>query len=117
MATQTAASIADDYLQWENTEAVTFIEIVIDGVADNEVAVSNAKPLALTKTDFEILGGSGVESEGRGWLLPNALLGGKKPKIEDVIVRDSDSTRWIIRDVRHMVHETVWRCLVNLEPS
>lgn len=116
MATQTAASIADDYLQWEDTEAVTFIEIVIDGVADNEVAVSHAKPLKLRKTDFEILGGSGIESQGRIWLLPDALLSGKKPKIEDVIVR-ADATRWIIRDVEHIVHDTVWRCLVNLEPS
>lgn len=116
MAIQTAASIADDYLEWEDKEDVTFIE-VRQGGTDDPVTGVDAKPLRLRKTDFEILGATGVESEGRVWLLPDALLSGKKPKIGDVITRTSDSTKWILRNVEHIVHDTVWRCLVNKEEA
>lgn len=115
MATQTAASIADDYLQWEDTEPVSLISVSHGGDSDTTVANVTAKPLRLRRADFEIVG-VGIESDGRVWLLPDALLSGSRPKPDDVIVR-ADSTRWIVRNAEHIVHDTVWRCLVNLEPS
>lgn len=116
MATQTAASIADDYLQWENTETVSLIAVAHGGVSDTTVADITAKPMSLTRSDFEILGNVGIESDPRAWLMPDTLLSGEKPKPDDVIVR-ADSTRWIIRSANNIVHETVWRCLTTLEPS
>ena len=116
MVTQTAASIADDYLQWEDTETVSLISVAHGGADDTTVTNITAKPLRIRRSDFEILANLGIEDETRTWLMPDTLLDSNRPKSGDVIVR-ADSTRWIIRTAEQIVHDTVWRCLTTKEPS
>lgn len=116
MAIQTAASIADDFLQWEDTETVSVIFVNHGGGSDTTVTDITAKPLRIRRSDFEILANLGIEDETRAWLFPDSLLSSNRPKSGDVIVR-ADSTRWIIRTAEQIVHDTVWRCLTTKEPS
>lgn len=84
--------LMDDYLVWDNTEAVTLVSARTAGDVEQEVATALRLPL----TTKEIAASNGVYTgQDVVWLLPTPLLGGVTPKPRDR-VQDENDIDWTV---------------------
>ena len=88
----TAADMLNEYLIWDNREAVSHVSVRKSGNVTTNI--SDAKRRALTFK--EIVGSGGVYTgKDLAWLLPVAVMAGAVPKPADRIV-DGDGVTWTV---------------------
>ena len=105
--TQTLAPTTDNYLNWVNTEAISYVSTDEAAGSETTTEISHARSFRFTKADVAQLGGT---RGGRSWRIPIAVAGGITPKRSDRFT-DASGQLWHVEDVDLLRREEQWRLL------
>lgn len=99
--------LSQDYLVWDNTEAVTHIRKRVNGGGDVLTPISIAKNRQLTFKERAASGGV-YTSMDRAFLVPKALLSSAKPG--DQLI-DSQAITYTVLEAPDYANETRWKLI------
>lgn len=105
------SDMANDYLQWVGTEAVTLVSLP-GKTGETSVAVGNALKRAVSQKERVALN-LGTDINTVAWNLPNAqvVAGVSKVRNGDKIKSDGDTVVWTVQSVDLLRKGTRWRAV------
>lgn len=102
----TTLDVTKDYLNWDNTEAVTVSLIRTTGTTARTIA--NALRRAINRTDSQVAGVQ-IGAESTAWnIAVDQMTTGDEIKEGDTVT-DADSVVWTVKIVALLTFKTRWR--------